>query len=953
MSVHWFDYLLTPDRLQVQLEGKELGKEEVSSLLKEFITNLLNSQNCVFFSENRFELWCCESTERKIPVLCNLSLQLAASLDWRLGELEEILPPPLLLYILQMYIQSQPAIPNAALQKIPSHLELSVAQIADPGPTLHSLILFHRWIVRTYIKCRTPQRLERTSTVMVPGVKRDPALIFRDQTNNLVVSLAETSLKFLQSTLESGIAPCALPSPASFSTYHTYSVPEWNNLNTCNPNLMKALIAYDLGCCYFFNEDYAYATSCFNLYFNFSAGISDLLSSDIQEAKLNGYLQCLGLQTIENKSTGIRFLESAAEQLESLVPALDEDTFSRTISDLDIELVQQELTKTSTNPGARKELLPKLTVHSLIRRTLRGLPLTMRMVEQVSNLDKQSAVVLEQLISKVAKQGSDKDKHLMNALVQQLALFGVIQSGSTCLQHFPDVVFLTDLEAKPPNLKIEMPPCESFNLPKINRYNAAVQLLSTFKVPLLTALNKNLRPAAQVSQRWHIEDYYQKLLNKMPKPLPNFDDVSVILAKVNQLKKMGCWDEATEMLSQLCVDLTNDMKRGPQAATSLVKALEGDQLAAQLVKRRLKEEAGEELDDEPAYEKVKATCLPFGSGDTYITGLQGLCLNRIVSAGDWNTILTRTVQRSGLVPSLARSLASLLTNLNSNNPQILKKFGREIWDLVVPFLSSGANKRTKDQQQQSASPIKDKLDMVKFLERVSHPDLAMLILSLLSTLFNVARDDPSTELLSVYSNVWPTGLSTNPSIVESQVQDLMQTVLSAFLMRFPKDPNVLQTAADLQYANSNYTAALAGYTEMVAVKTDFFQLPIDGSVLNDCYINRMVRCCSELGRLTQAVILSQFNQEPNYAQVFKYLEDKDSKDATDSLYACIWDMTILEFAMSLHTKRGEVARRRHVLSCIMILELNTNNEQEIKQEAANIRKSIFFRSLASQFFTEA
>ena len=36
----------------------------------------------------------------------------------------------------------------------------------------------------------------------------------------------------------------------------------------------------------------------------------------------------------------------------------------------------------------------------------------------------------------------------------------------------------------------------------------------------------------KVSQRWHIEDYYQKLLNKMPKPLPNFDDVSVILAKV-------------------------------------------------------------------------------------------------------------------------------------------------------------------------------------------------------------------------------------------------------------------------------------------------------------------------------------------------------------------------------------------------------------------------------------
>merc|ERR1719239_1605887 len=98
----------------------------------------------------------------------------------------------------------------------------------------------------------------------------------------------------------------------------------------------------------------------------------------------------------------------------------------------------------------------------------------------------------------------------MNALVQQLALFGVIESdvglrgrprdlGLYCMKHFPDVGFLTDLEAKLPNLKIKMSPSESFDLPKIKRYNAAVQLLSTFKVPLLAALNKNLRPAAQDS----------------------------------------------------------------------------------------------------------------------------------------------------------------------------------------------------------------------------------------------------------------------------------------------------------------------------------------------------------------------------------------------------------------------------------------------------------------------
>jgi len=44
-------------------------------------------------------------------------------------------------------------------------------------------ILFDRWILRTYMDCRTPQRIERTSNVMVPGVRRDPAIIHRSALN--------------------------------------------------------------------------------------------------------------------------------------------------------------------------------------------------------------------------------------------------------------------------------------------------------------------------------------------------------------------------------------------------------------------------------------------------------------------------------------------------------------------------------------------------------------------------------------------------------------------------------------------------------------------------------------------------------------------------------------------------------------------------------------------------
>ena len=63
---------------------------------------------------------------------------------------------------------------------------------------------------------RTPIRTERTSNMMVPGVKRDPAIIYRDQTQTLVSAVAPTSIKFLESVLETEVTPISFPSQKSF-----------------------------------------------------------------------------------------------------------------------------------------------------------------------------------------------------------------------------------------------------------------------------------------------------------------------------------------------------------------------------------------------------------------------------------------------------------------------------------------------------------------------------------------------------------------------------------------------------------------------------------------------------------------------------------------------------------------------------------------------------------------
>ena len=97
--------------------------------------------------------------------------------------------------------------------------------------------------------------------------------------------------------------------------------------------------------------------------------------------------------------------------------------------------------------------------------------------------------------------------------------------------------------------------------------------------------------------------------------------------------------------------------------------------------------------------------------------------------------------------SLARSLATLMASLltPNNNPPLVKKLGRDIWDLMTPLVSSGANKRTATggtpggRDQQAAVSGKERSEVFLFLERVSSQELSLLVLSLLATLFNVAR----------------------------------------------------------------------------------------------------------------------------------------------------------------------------------------------------------------------
>jgi len=993
MDSQWFSYLLDPQKLTVDIESGATVAS-LQPLLLDLLSNLLNNQTAGFFTDNPQELWYAKNEERKCSVLRNLCLRLAAFSSWSLSSLESVLPPPLLLYLLTALVQAQPGQdedPACNLANTIRHTELELRSLATPGPALQALTLLHRWVVRTFMVIRTPVKTERSSTVMVPGVWRDPAVIYRDQTQTFVSAVAPTSIKFLQAVLDSEASPISVPSHKSFpSTVSmlssgSYSVISWDisTLMPCDSKLGLALVAYDLGCCYFFCEDYDRAKSCFSKYFNYSNQLNALskhvLESEVNKDKLSGYLLCLDLEIPENcprqqLSLSGKIIESANNQYEGLSKVLEEDNLDKTdvnatMSSRDLLEIEIKRKIDHGSIAAARDFVPGIVIQNMLKRTLRGMPLSSKVKRCLMNMTEKTRTLLEEQLSKIYAVATEREKLLLKSLILDLLLEGIIQQKSK-ITSFIDIAKMDkDKIVTVPKLKLSPKHSfmlETFGHDKIGKLNTLTQILSTFSPVQVANLANSLGPrfARKTFSRWMLETDQLNRPNLVP------DMVFIYLAKVNQLKKLKRWSEARSMLERGQQELRMGAKN-ERFPPWLGSHMEGEML---LIEQLAAVDKSDDVINAPGpsqsqltQEELLSRTAGWLSVDPPPTPSIVECsLLALLNAGDWDSVgrlshpnmsyVMNSRPPHSIVIVLARNLAFLMLNLRTNNPQMIKKFGRDVWDMVSQLVSNAGNKRPKDGGTAANLISRDRAAVTAFLCQFSHESLTRLTTSLIATLFNVARDDPNTDILSPDSAVWPTGLASSQAIQERTVEDMLTQVITAAIAKSPKDATLLRMLADIQFANSRYSSALALYVETIAVRSDFFQLELSsvsqsqGSILlEESLVSRLVTCARELGRLTQAVVLSQFSQEPNYAQAFKFLEDR-SLDGSDSLYGCIWDMAILEFAMSLHTKRGEVARRREALHCIWQLELNTNNDEEIIKEAANVRKAMFLRSLSLQFF---
>lgn len=127
-------------------------------------------------------------------------------------------------------------------------------------------------------------------------------------------------------------------------------------------------------------------------------------------------------------------------------------------------------------------------------------------------------------------------------------------------------------------------------------------------------------------------------------------------------------------------------------------------------------------------------------------------------------------------------------------------------------------------------------------------------------------------------------------------------------------PHVLINFAVLGF----YESAMKFYLEAIMVASDLFSQPVARSHIDDLVYRRMIKSCAHLQCYTQAAVLCQFLEEVDYSLAFKMAasdqKSSASADAMDAYYHCIWDTTILEYLIHLHTKRGEHHRKQLAVS---------------------------------------
>ncbi|XP_045613669.1 integrator complex subunit 8 isoform X2 [Procambarus clarkii] len=978
--VAWFEFLLNPTLLESHLNQTNPEPSAIG-LIIQFIYNSIKRTDGGNNEVETMDVSTQESNNKKKNALSVLALKTAAHLNWNLEIFEQKLP-----------LHMQDALLIALLHETLEEMSSPTTHgTLDTGPLLpyqlFSVALYHRYALRALVRTKLPAKPIKVSNVPIPG-QQDPTHESREVQEGILSVLergGDVSVRILEQLLGAGEVRAPVLPTFTVHTHHTTVISHaWERCKSVADEQFKCQIHYDLGAYHFLQERYEDAYS----HFSEACKLLPELGShpdycQVNEGKLRGYYKscaslCSQSTPLEQRSLYDRFLHSSCSGFQDLIKILSEDNVALEIpsylrKNLELEL---QAKPEKAPPGFLLQVQTLNTVRNVLEGDLwnsnypaalaqGGKPgvqfLIQVLAAKFSRFTSSHKERIRLFFITVNLTSSIKEVLVpairicppLKALFSQeelLAMWPQYEEGRACSNKTSPDATVTD----PNNLN-------DIIWDLIHSYSPQVlkSAVMHYKNVMPPRLDVNKKEIPELNVKWEIPIPIYNTLMKLPQTSQR-ELVFLYIAKAVELAQAKSFQSALDLLDEAC---SNSSKLAGRDTARLSKLLMWMVLMTK-IQHCLHELPCVDNSVMSDLTNEARKCLSAHNGRDGIapwTGVNNWCILLLLNAGEWSSLLGGVSLPSHLyllvlvkpLAATARALREKLTN---------KTVWYELWDIVVGVLGNSVQHKRSSSGQSTAverhhdSVIMSRSAFLDFLENIREPSCLSIIISLLGHVLNLLNQEPSNEVHIDHLAMWP---STDVTLPKETVRETLVWVVDHATRLYPTATHTSAalctswhlSRADLSYMSDQYHSALAGYLTAVFVATDFLRNDNGGdqSVLTDSIIRRMIRCCMNLNCYTQAAILCQFLESIDYSTALRCLQERNSVDAMDAYYCCLWDVSLIEFIINMHQKRGEIQRRDKALKMMGLLEVNSNNNDEIQREAAKVRKHRFLRAMAKQY----
>ncbi|KAK9890977.1 hypothetical protein WA026_013315 [Henosepilachna vigintioctopunctata] len=960
-TILWFEFLLNPELLLSHLKKPNPDPSPIELVSKFFdvINDTLKIQNEAESVDannvNNVDL----SVERpshpaKNIALKLLSLKIAAYIKWNLGQIR-LLPFKTQLHLMQdlLYFTN-----NNTSVEIP---------VVDNNLTtpqhLFALLIYHRWMLNvTMNRITTNWQLKVGSTDISPN--EESVICTLENVNN--------TISFLENCLNWEDVPNML-------TFDSFELPtetngninlNWSNSEPISKEELVAQVCYELGTYFFYREDYNMATKRFLMCLDAFKAIKNANGFvNFDKEILSVYIKsCCGPFDPLNVSIVNNYM--------GITSILQKDNVKREIPlsyRMNLELDIQGA-MSSGSFYVVKDLLPQVKALNFVRCILDRKP-----AHQYSLSFYKNSEALIWAISITWKLFSEEDRNLIKQTLIEFVVkneittfLGQIQSNPVLCEMFDtsDIRYMKRFDTEldiPSSLSLDNSDLVVFEFtkrrrPKFELKQLEQKLIATYdpkvvrEVLVTISLNNLGMSVWGINPLWELPIPLQSVLQSLSRGFLQ-DFAYVMLAKSKEQMLATNWELSLRLIQTLEEELKVSSGNNISKLSQMIK---WEILLIQIA--QLLHEWPKSTIDKNELSNACESCLQ--SSETILprTEIAEYCVICLLNLGKWEFLINFDKRRSSseIASAIALTCQEWMKikakeeqeqRRGNDSKKMQLQLPKILWDLVLPIFSSTFNQKRSNQGSvyQDVQLVSLKSNIMSLLSNLRDPTALSVMISMLTKLYNILRDSykADQQILVEGMDWWPNSMNNSQSYNTKSVCELLSQITTQSLQFYPSNPVWLKLMGDVNLAKDHYQIALKNFLQSLLIQTDYFNLPVPH---DDELFLRIIQCCTSLNCYTQAAVLYQFLEKPNYKQAFYYLrESKMGNDAVDAYYHCFWDINILEYLIHLHNQRGEFQRRKCAIQVMGLLEINSSNNEEIQREASNLRKATFLRALCKQY----